>query len=58
MEVNLMDNDENSTLNDHLLQLKTSCSDVKMEIKNKEIEQSRYKDETIHTSEKVKVIQQ
>lgn len=39
------------------MHLKTSCSGVKVEIKHRELEQSKYKDETSFIHEKVKAIQ-
>ena len=54
--VNVHENDENSQLAEHLMQLKTSCSGVKHDIKNRELEQYKTKDETAFIGEKVKVI--
>ena len=55
--MNFSENDENSQLSSHLLHLKTSCSGVKNEIKHREFQQFRYKDETSFLSSKVKSIQ-
>ena len=52
-----MQNDENAQLAEHLLHLKTSCSGVKAEIKNREHEQEKFRDSTMFISEKVKIIQ-
>jgi hypothetical protein len=57
LDIKITENDENSQLSEHLLHLKTSCSGVKVDIKNKELEQLKYKDETNFMAEKVKVIQ-
>ena len=54
---NVNDNDENSQLAAHLLHLKTSCSGMKTDIKHRELEQFRYKDETNFISSKLKSIQ-
>lgn len=56
--MNLVENDENSQLAEHLLQLKSSCSGVKVDIRQREHEQFRLKDETQFAAEKVKAIQQ
>lgn len=40
------------------MHLKTSCSGVRLDIKHKELEQYKYKDETSFTSEKAKAIQE
>ena len=53
----MAENDENSQLAEHLMHLKTSCSGVRLEIKHKQLEQFKYKDETHFMADKVKAIQ-
>lgn len=53
----LQNNDKNTQLAGHLLQLKNSCSGVKIDIRSKEFEQYKYRDEINFTAEKVRALQ-
>jgi hypothetical protein len=49
-------NDENSQLAEHLMHLKTSCSGVRLDIRHKELEQYKYKDEAHFIADRVRTI--